>query len=47
MSDVSDPANTNGVWPLLQLVSVAQTKQTVDHVCYNVLSIDLPTECLA
>ena len=45
VSDVSAPACTNGVWPLLRPVSVAQKHKPSTMSSSNVQSIDLPTDC--
>ena len=44
ISDVSSPAYTNGVWPLLWFVSVAQKNKPPSMLSSNVQSIDLPME---
>ena len=46
VSDVSAPACTNGVWPPLRPVSVAQNKPST-MLSSNVQSIDLPMDCTA
>ena len=45
--DVSAPACTNGVWPPLQPVSVAQKNKLSTMLSSNVQSINLPTDCMA
>ena len=47
LSDVSAPACTNGVWPPLRPVSVAQKNKPSTILSSNVQSIDLPMECMA
>ena len=47
VSDISTPACTNGVWPPLRLVSVAQKNKPSTMSSSNVQSIDLPTDCTA
>ena len=42
VSDVSAPACTNGVWPLLRLVSVEHRNRPLILLYFNVQSIDLP-----
>jgi len=44
--DVSAPACTNGVWPPLQPVSVAQDKPSA-MLSSNVQSVDFPMDCMA
>ena len=46
VSDVSAPACTNGVWPPLRPVSVAQNKPST-MLSSNVQSINLPMDCTA
>jgi len=41
VSDVSAPAYTNGVWPLLQFVNVAQKNKPLTILFFTVQSIDL------
>jgi len=45
--DVSAPACTNGVWPPLRSVSVAQINKLSTMLSSNVQSIDLPMDCTA
>ena len=45
--DVSTPACTNGVWPPLRPVSVAQKNKPLTTLSSNVQSIDLPMDCMA
>ena len=47
VSDVSAPACTNGVWPPLRPVSVAQKNKPSTMLSSNVQSIDLPMDCMA
>ena len=47
VSDVSAPARTNGVWPPLRPVSVAQKNKPSTMLSSNVQSIDLPIDCMA
>ena len=47
VSDVSAPACTNGVWPPLRPVSVAQENKPLTMLSYNVHSIYLPMDCMA
>ena len=47
VSDVSAPACTNGVWPPLRPVSVAQKNKPSTMSSSSVQSIDLPTDCTA
>jgi len=47
VSDVSTPAYTNGVWPPVRSVSVAQKNKPSTMLSSNVPSIDLPTDCMA
>ena len=47
VSDVSAPACTNGVWPPLRPVSVAQKNKPSTMLSSNVQSIDLPADCMA
>ena len=47
VSDVSAPACTTGVWPLLWVVSVAQKNKPWTMLSSSVQSIDLPTDCMA
>ena len=47
VSDVSAPACTNTVWPPLQPVSMAQKNKPSTMSSSNVVSIDLPTDCMA
>ena len=44
---VSAPASTNGVWPSLRPVSVAQKNKPSTTLPSNVQSIDLPMDCTA
>ena len=46
VSDVSVPACTNGVWPPLRPVSVAQKNKPSTMLSSNVQSIDLPMDCM-
>jgi len=43
----SAPVYTNGVWPLLRLVSAAQRNRPLTILAFNVQSIDLPVEHIA
>ena len=45
MSDVSAPAYTNGLWPLLRPVSESQKNKPPTMLSYNVQSTDLPMDC--
>jgi len=45
--DVSPPACTNGVWPPLRLVSVAQKNKPSTMLSSSVQSIDFPMDCMA
>ena len=45
MSDVSTPACTNGSWPPLRPVSVAQKNKSATVLTSTVHSIDLPMDC--
>ena len=45
VSDVSAPACTNGVWPPLRPVSVAQKNKPSTMCSSTVQSIDLPMDC--
>jgi len=45
--DVYAPAYANGVWPPLRPVSAAQKNKRSTMLSSNVLSIDLPTDCMA
>ena len=47
VSDVSAPACTNGVWPALRPVSVAQKNTPSTMLFSNVQSIGLPMDCMA
>ena len=47
VSDVSAPACTNGVFPPLQPVSVAQKNKPSIMLSSNVQSIDLLMDCMA
>jgi len=47
VSDVSSPACTNGVWPPLQPVSVAQKNKPSTMSSSNIQSIDLLMDCTA
>ena len=47
VSDVSTPACTNGVWPPLRSVSVAQKNKPSTMLTSNVQSIDLLMDCMA
>ena len=47
VSDVSAPACTNGVWPSLRPVSVAQKNKPSTMSSSNVRSIELPMDCTA
>jgi len=47
VSDVSAPACTNGVWPPLRPVSVAQKNKPSTMSSSNVQSIYLPKDCTA
>ena len=46
VSDVSSPACTNGAWPPLRPVSVAQKIKPSTMLSSNVQSIDLPMACM-
>jgi len=46
-SGVSAPVCTNGVWPPLRPVSVAQKNKPSTMLSSNVQSIDFPTDCMA
>ena len=46
VSDVSAPACTNGVWPPLRPVSVAQKNKPSTMLSSNVQSIDLSMDCM-
>ena len=45
--DISTPACTNRVWPLLWPVSVAQNNKLLTMLSSNVQSINLPMDCIA
>ena len=45
VSDVSAPASTNGVWPPLHPVSVAQKNKPPTMLSSDVQSIELPVDC--
>jgi len=45
MSDVSAPAYTNGLWPLLRPVSESQKNKPPTMLSYNVQSTDLHMDC--
>jgi len=45
--DFSDPAYTNGIWPLLRLVSVAQRNTLLAMLSFTVQSIDLHMDSTA
>ena len=47
VSDVSAPAHTNGTWPPLRPVTVAQKNKPSTMLSSNVQSIDLPMDCMA
>ena len=47
VSDFSAPVCTNGVWPLLRPVNVAQKNKLSAMLSSNVQSIDLPMDCTA
>ena len=47
VSDVSDPACTNGVWPPLRPVNVAQKNKPSTMLSSKVQSINLPVDCMA
>ena len=47
VSDVCTPACTNGVWPSLRPVSVAQKNKPSTTLSSNVQSTDLPMDCMA
>ena len=47
VSDASAPAYTNGVWPLLRIVSVAQRSRPLTMLSSNVQSINLPMDRMA
>ena len=47
MSDVSSPACSNGVWPCLQPMSVAQKNKPSTMLSCNVQSNALPMDCMA
>jgi len=47
VSDVSAPACTNGVWPPLRPVSVAQKNKPSTMLSSNVQSINFPMDCMA
>jgi len=45
--NISVPPYTNGVWPLLRLVSVTQKNRASTMLSSNVQSIEHPTDCTA
>jgi len=47
VSDVSARAYTNGVWPFLRPVSVAQKNKPLTMLSFIVKAIDLPMEHMA
>ena len=47
MTDDSAPACTNGVWPPLRTVSVAQKNRSLTMLSFNVQTIDVPMYCAA